>query len=167
MKKVDKAILGAVHVSERLVAPLLSTTCFGYQRANAKMNIGGTVDALAAAAVSGTEADTAFIRLDATPADVAKAMACRCLVIERLSCPTPDENVARRTFDVFSNPNTELIVDALGERHWLLFGAGFEHCLLAAAEGLRARNHRVTILEDAVIHGGRSTPQTSGRRSIA
>ena len=71
------------------------------------------------------------------------------------------QNVERRTYDVFrSNQNTAKIVRALGERHWLVFGAGGEFCLVAAAEGLRATGARVTILIDGCIHMAFSTPET-------
>jgi hypothetical protein len=99
--------------------------------------------------------------MNATPAEVAAALSCRQIVLERRSCKTADDNVRLRTFDVFGvNKHAAAIVRSLGERHWLVFGAGFEHCLIAAVEGLRALDLRVTVLEDGCIHGGRSIPAT-------
>ena len=59
-------------------------------------------------------------------------------MFERRSCKTGDDNVRLRTFDPFSNRNLAEIVERLGERQWYVFGAGFEHCLLAAVEEPKA-----------------------------
>jgi nicotinamidase-related amidase len=107
------------------------------------------------------DSGTAFVAMDATPEDISHALTRRYIVFERLSCRTGEENTKRRTFDVFNtNRNAAEIVRALGDRHWLVFGAGFEHCLLSTVEGLRGLGFPVTVLADGCIHGGTSTPVT-------
>jgi nicotinamidase-related amidase len=163
MAPVRKRIQRILSVAAELGAPVLSTTCLGIQRGNPGMCAqSACACASAASAAAGrNEGGPAFVAMKATQADVATALQSREIVLERLSCKTPDDNVWRRTYDVFSiNRNTAGIVRALGERHWLVFGAGFEHCLVTAVEGLRALGMRVTVLEDGCIHGGRSVPAT-------
>jgi hypothetical protein len=162
MKPVRRRIERILTAAKRLGAPVLSTTCLGIQRCNPGMC------ARTACAATAREADhagsaeaVAFVAMDATPADVADALRCREIVLERLSCKTADDNVRLRTYDVFGvNKNAASIVRALGDRHWLVFGAGFEHCLVSTVAGLRALGARVTVLEDGCIHGGRSVPAT-------
>jgi hypothetical protein len=166
VRKGYKAILATI---ERLGAPVLSTTCLGIQRNNPTMSVPDAVRNLRASASSaGLSPDVAFVPVNATPEEVAQALQCKYIRLERLSCPNSNEscqtgiqNVERRTYDMFySNKNTAKIVQALGERHWLVFGAGGEYCLVAAAEGLRALGMQVTILLDGCIHMASSTPQS-------
>ena len=164
MTPVRKAIRRILATAERLHAPVLSTTCLGIQRGTpgmcARTACAATVAGNGEASEEVAEG-VAFVAMDATPADVAAAMRHRQIVLERRSCKTADDNVRLRTFDVFGvNKHTAAIVRGLGDRHWLVFGAGFEHCLVSAAEGLLALGARVTVLEDGCIHGGRSTPTT-------
>jgi hypothetical protein len=164
MSPVRKNFRRILHAAARLDAPVLSTTCLGIQRGSPGMCAGETCAALAACeprVSAESKEKTAFVAMNATPADVAAALRCREIILERTSCKTADDNVRLRTFDVFGvNKNTAPIVRRLGDRHWLVFGAGFEHCLVAAVEGLRALGLRVTVLEDGCIHGGRSIPTT-------
>jgi nicotinamidase-related amidase len=164
MAPVRAAIQRILSAAERLDAPVLSTTCLAVQRGNPCICVRSTC-AAAAGNVVGTSAaaenGTAFVAMNATPAEVAAALRHRQIILERRSCKTADDNVRLRTIDVFGvNKNTATIVRALGDRHWLVFGAGFEHCLVLAVEGLRALGARVTVLEDGCIHGGRSIPAT-------
>jgi nicotinamidase-related amidase len=154
MAPVRKKVREILATAERLDAPVLSTTCLGLQRVTPGMSVRGTL--------AGEEGSrTAFVPMAATEADVAHALTKRFIAFERLSCKTGDENTRRRTYDVFGvNRHAAEIVHALGDRHWLIFGAGFEHCLLAAVEGLRGLGRPVTVLADGCIHGGRSTPVT-------
>jgi nicotinamidase-related amidase len=164
MKPIRKRIGRILRAAEKLGAPVLSTTCLGTLRCSDGMCARSTCAALAGAgsAASGEKnGKPAFVAMNATPAEVAEALRRREIVLERTSCKTGDENVRLRTFDAFGvNKNTAPIVRSFGDRHWLVFGAGFEHCLVAAVEGLRALGLRVTVLEDGCIHGGRSIPQT-------
>ena len=154
MRIVAKKAREILATADRLDAPVLSTTCLGLQRAEPGMSVRTTV--------AGTEGSrVAFVPMDATADEVATALTRRRIVFERLGCKTPEENTRRRTYDVFGvNRHATEIVNALGDRHWLIFGAGFEHCLLAAVEGLRALGRPVTVLADGCIHGGISTPVT-------
>ncbi len=164
MTRVRKNIRHILHAAERLGSPVLSTTCLGSLRGSSGMCVRSTCAALAAKgapASAETKENTAFVAMNATRAEVAAALGCREIILERTSCKTADDNVRLRTFDVFGvNKNTSQIVRALGDRHWLVFGAGFEHCLVSVVEGLRKLRYRVTVVEDGCIHGGRSTPTT-------
>jgi hypothetical protein len=164
MAAVRSAIQRIFLAAERLGAPVLSTTCLGIQRGAPGMCVSSTCCALTTSRAQVSiraEEPTAFVAMNATPAEVAAALGSRQIVFERLSCKTGDDNVRLRTFDVFGvNKHTVEIVRSLGDRHWLVFGAGFEHCLVSAIEGLRALGLRVTVLEDGCIHGGRSIPAT-------
>lgn len=164
MAPVRKAVKRILDTAERLRAPVLSTTCLGMQRGTPGMCAATTCAAMAAATPTASAEfpdGTAFVAMNATPEEIAAALRCRQIVLERQSCKTADDNVRLRTYDVFGvNRNAAKIVRSLGDRHWLVFGAGFEHCLVAAVEGLRALDLRVTVLEDGCIHGGRSIPTT-------
>jgi nicotinamidase-related amidase len=164
MWPVRKAVKRILDTAERLGAPLLSTTCLGTLRGTPDMCAATTCAVLAAGATAASAEfpnGTAFVAMNATPDDVAAARRCRQIVLERQSCKTADDNVRLRTFDVFGvNKNAAKIVRSFGNRHWLVFGGGFEHCLVAAVEGLRALDLQVTVLEDGCIHGGRSIPAT-------
>jgi hypothetical protein len=143
---------------------VLSTTCLGVQRCTPGLCVRSTCDALAmdeSRSSADIEERTAFVAMNATPAEVAAALRCRQIVLERTSCKTAEDNVRLRTIDVFGvNKHAAPVVRSFGDRHWIVFGAGFEHCLVSAVEGLRALGLRVTVLEDGCIHGGRSIPAT-------
>lgn len=164
MAPVRSPIRRILLAAERLGAPVLSTTCLGIQRLAPGMDVRSACCALAAnrpQAKGGSEEPTAFVAMNATLAEVEAARGSRQIVFERLACKTGDDNVRLRTYDVFGvNRHTVEIVRSLGDRHWCVFGAGFEHCLVSAVEGLRALGLRVTVLEDGCIHGGRSIPTT-------
>jgi len=164
MAPVRGGIQRILSAAERLQAPVLSTTCLGIQRCNEGMCARSTCAAMVAddaAASDEIKKGTAFVAMNATAAEVAAALTHRQIVLERRSCKTAEDNVRLRTIDVFGvNKNAATIVRSLGGRHWLVFGAGFEHCLVSAVEGLRALGVRVTVLEDGCIHGGRSVPAT-------
>jgi hypothetical protein len=169
MNPVRKGVEKILAAAERLGAPVLSTTCMGAQRSNPKMSVAETVGRVRSSAASaGLPPGEAFVRVNATPEEVADAVKCKHIRIERLSCANSNEscqsgteNVERRTYDMFySNKNTAKIVRALGERHWLVFGGGGEYCLVAAAEGLRSLGLPVTILVEGCIHMAFSTPES-------
>jgi hypothetical protein len=164
MKPVRTAVRRIHRAAERLGAPVLSVTCLGIQRGTPGMCERSACSALMAGtahASAGTAEPMAFVAMNATPAEVTAALRCRQIVFARQSCKAADDNVRLRTYDVFGvNKHTVEIVRSLGERHWLVLGAGFEHCLVSAVEGLRALGLRVTVLEDGCIHGGRSIPAT-------
>ncbi|MEM7048472.1 MAG: cysteine hydrolase family protein [Acidobacteriota bacterium] len=55
----------------------------------------------------------------------------------------------KKTFDVFSNPNTEKLLDALDPARVVVYGVALDICNRYAVEGLLARNRRVTLITDA------------------
>lgn len=53
-------------------------------------------------------------------------------------------------FDVFSNPNTEAVVELLQPDHIVLYGVALDVCVEHAVEGLWRRGHRdLTLVTDA------------------
>jgi nicotinamidase/pyrazinamidase len=55
----------------------------------------------------------------------------------------------KKSFDVFSNPNTERILDRLGPDEIVVFGVATDVCDDAAIRGFLARGLRVRFVEDA------------------
>jgi nicotinamidase/pyrazinamidase len=55
----------------------------------------------------------------------------------------------KKHFDVFTNPNTERLVERLDPDEVILFGVATDVCDDAAIRGLRARGRPVTFVEDA------------------
>ncbi len=55
----------------------------------------------------------------------------------------------KKNFDVFTNPNTEALVDALDPEEIILFGVATDVCDDAAIRGLVRRGRRVRFIEDA------------------
>ena len=55
----------------------------------------------------------------------------------------------KKTFDVFTNPNTEALLDALDPDEILLFGVATDICDDAAIRGFLRRGLRVRFVEDA------------------
>ncbi|HEU5363347.1 MAG TPA: isochorismatase family cysteine hydrolase [Gaiellaceae bacterium] len=55
----------------------------------------------------------------------------------------------KKHFDVFTNPNTDRLLERLAPDEIVLFGVATDICDDAAIKGLLARGHRVTFVEDA------------------
>ena len=55
----------------------------------------------------------------------------------------------KKSFDVFTNPNTEAVLDALDPAEVILFGVATDVCDHAAIVGLLRRGRRVAFVEDA------------------
>ena len=55
----------------------------------------------------------------------------------------------KKHFDVFTNPNTDRLLEWLAPDEVLLFGVATDICDDAAIRGLLARGHKVTYVEDA------------------
>lgn len=55
----------------------------------------------------------------------------------------------KRHFDVFTNPNTEPLLEALAPDEVVVFGVATDVCDDATIRGLVARGHRATFVEDA------------------
>jgi nicotinamidase/pyrazinamidase len=56
----------------------------------------------------------------------------------------------KQQLDVFTNPNTESLVEQLGRPDVVLYGVVTELCVAQAAAGLLRRGCRVTLVEDAI-----------------
>jgi nicotinamidase/pyrazinamidase len=55
----------------------------------------------------------------------------------------------KKHFDVFTNPNSERVLDLLAPDEVVLFGVATDICNDAAIKGLRARGYDVTFVENA------------------
>jgi nicotinamidase/pyrazinamidase len=56
----------------------------------------------------------------------------------------------KQGLDVFTNPQTNVLVERLGDVHYVVFGVATEHCVGLAAKGLLQRGHRVSVVKDAI-----------------
>ena len=77
--------------------------------------------------------------------------------------------VEKQQLDVFTNPNIEKLLTALGgERAIVLYGVVTELCVARAARGLLDRGYELTLVRDAVFHlddsQANATFQEVGRR---
>jgi nicotinamidase/pyrazinamidase len=61
----------------------------------------------------------------------------------------PEIVVLKKSFDVFSNPNAGLLLEALDPSEVIVFGVATDVCDNAAILGLLGRGHRVAFVEDA------------------
>ncbi len=92
----------------------------------------------------------------------------KALVIPNRAIQLPEEFSAyqqiiieKQELDVFSNPNTERLLDQLGlAQEIVLYGVVTEICVSYAARGLLRRGHRVRIVSDAVRHLNETTAAT-------
>ena len=57
--------------------------------------------------------------------------------------------ILKKSFDVFTNPNTEAVLEALDPSEVILFGVATDTCDDAAVQGLVRRGRRVAFVEDA------------------
>ena len=71
------------------------------------------------------------------------------LVLGRLAAGRRELLLLKKSFDVFTNPNTEPLVAALDPDEVILFGVATDICDNAAILGLRQRGRRVRFVEDA------------------
>lgn len=75
----------------------------------------------------------------------------------------------KQQFDVFTNPNTEGLLERLGKGvDIVLYGVVTEICVASAARGLQQRDYRVRLVTDAIHHldeaKGRATVEEVQRR---
>ena len=72
--------------------------------------------------------------------------------LERVRTHSGDILFHKHYFDVFTNPNVEPVVDALGVDEVVLYGVALDVCNRYAVEGLLARYPalRITVVTDAV-----------------
>ena len=73
-------------------------------------------------------------------------------VLERLDGHTGDVLFHKHYFDVFTNPNVEPVVNALGVDEVVLYGVALDVCNRYAVEGLLSRHPEIalTVVTDAV-----------------
>ena len=71
--------------------------------------------------------------------------------------------VEKTTYSVQDNPNFEVIMQALGNRHAVVFGVATEYCVRAATLALRRRGLPVDVVTDAIQA---ITPQ-GGEKALA
>src|SRR5438105_4952698 len=64
----------------------------------------------------------------------------------------PQIVVEKQAFDVFTNPNIDALLKALGKREIVLYGVVTEICVDRAARGLIQRGYRVNLVQDAIQH---------------
>lgn len=58
--------------------------------------------------------------------------------------------IEKQHFDVFTNPNTDALLEQLGKPEIVLYGVVTEICVAAAARGFLDRGYRLTVVEDAI-----------------
>lgn len=58
--------------------------------------------------------------------------------------------VEKQSFDVFTNPNTDQLLEVLGKREIILYGVVTEICVDRAARGLLQRGYPVNVVNDAI-----------------
>jgi len=56
----------------------------------------------------------------------------------------------KQQLDVFTNPQANILVERLGDVHYVVFGVVTEHCVGFAAKGLLQRGRRVSVVRDAI-----------------
>ena len=64
----------------------------------------------------------------------------------------PQIVVEKQAFDVFTNPNIDALLKALGKREIILYGVVTEICVDRAARGLIQHGYRVNLVQDAIQH---------------
>lgn len=69
------------------------------------------------------------------------------------SLPSSAEQVIieKSSFDIFSNPNTEVLLAQLKKRTCIVYGVTTDYCVKAAVLGACARGYQVKVLEDATM----------------
>jgi len=56
----------------------------------------------------------------------------------------------KQQLDVFTNPQASVLVERLGDVHYVVFGVVTEYCVGLATKGLLQRGHRVSVVRDAI-----------------
>lgn len=70
----------------------------------------------------------------------------------------------KRSYDVFSNPNAEKVLEKLAIPRYIVFGVATDYCVRAAVLGLRGRGYQVTVVSDAIA--AVNIGPTDGERSL-
>jgi nicotinamidase/pyrazinamidase len=69
--------------------------------------------------------------------------------VRRLIAGRRENLLLKKSFDVFTNPNAEVVVDELAPERIVLFGVATDVCNDAAIRGLTRRGYAVEFVEDA------------------
>lgn len=64
----------------------------------------------------------------------------------------PQIVIEKQATSVFTNPNTEAVLERLGEREIVVYGVVTEICVDLAARGLIQRGYRAHLVRDAIQH---------------
>lgn len=56
----------------------------------------------------------------------------------------------KRSYDVFTNPNAEKVLEKLAIPEYVVFGVATDYCVRAAVLGLRQRGYQVSVVSDAI-----------------
>ncbi len=70
-------------------------------------------------------------------------------LVPALVCGRAEILLLKKSFDVFTNPNTEAVLDVLAPSEAIVFGVATDVCDHAAIMGLRRRGAAVAFVEDA------------------
>ena len=98
------------------------------------------------------KSQAAFVSLKTSSKEIERAILCKEIFLERKGYSTGSENIQEYATNVFKhNTNAVQLVNALGDRHWLIFGRGFRYCVVPTVVGLLALGKKVTVLDDAIM----------------
>lgn len=70
--------------------------------------------------------------------------------VPTLSIAGRDIILEKRSYDVFTNPNAEKVLEKLAIPEYVVFGVATDYCVRAAVLGLRLRGYQVTVVSDAI-----------------
>ncbi len=68
----------------------------------------------------------------------------------RRALQAPQVILKKNVFDVFSNPNTEILLERIAPDTVMVCGVATDYCVNAAVQGLLDRGYSVWLIEDAV-----------------
>lgn len=89
----------------------------------------------------------------------------RLYYVEKPAWGDPQLNYERRAFEIFArNDNVAPLVQALGDRRWVVFGNGFDLCVDGVVQGLRRAGRSVTVLADVLVSSATGNADTMRER---
>lgn len=81
--------------------------------------------------------------------------------IEKKAYGDPKMNYDKHATEMFlNNENIDYLLDTLNVENWIVFGNGFEACVVTAVNNLLERGYDVAIVEDLLISGAGGSPET-------
>jgi nicotinamidase/pyrazinamidase len=75
----------------------------------------------------------------------------------------PQIIIEKDVYETTANPNFDLILQALGQRRFVVFGVATEYCVRADVLALRVRNKPVALVVDAI----KAISEEGGRKALA